>query len=321
MLETLGTRVEVPVAPDPAATDPGGRRRRTRAPGASSRTPARRRDAAIYRRHVGVRAPDFRPARFAADRCRAREGAGHRHTRPPGPAPGLRLAARLVASFPELKALFETDTATIRDYLLAYQQRNPGTGILLAFDPAGEALAQTDQTTPSAEKMSLQALLDAPNAMSIVTLAGKPHHAAAAESEARGTVFGHVVAAAPVDAAFARALGEATQDDVVLLARDQALATTLRIGQAPWTSLAQWRAQGGRTDATVRIDVGGQRVAAREVLLQRDPPVSAVLLKSDEHALEPYRRMQRGIVLIGLAAIVLTIAGSVWFASNRGQRA
>jgi hypothetical protein len=233
---------------------------------------------------------------------------------------GLRLAARLVASFPELKALFETDTATIRDYLLAYQQRNPGTGILLAFDPAGEALARTDQAAVGSEKTSLPALLNAPNAMSIVTLAGRPHHAAAAESEARGTVFGHVVAAVPVDGAFARAIGEATQDDVVLLAADQALGTTVRSGQAPWTSIAQWRAQGGRTDATVHVDVAGGTVAAREVILQRDPPVSAVLLKSDEDALEPYRRMERGIVLIGLAAIALTIAGSVWFISNRGRR-
>jgi hypothetical protein len=224
----------------------------------------------------------------------------------------LRLGARLVASFPELKALFETDTATIRDYLLAYQQRNAATGILLAFDPAGQMLARTDQSTPSTEKTWLPALLDAPNAISIVTLAGRPHHAAAAESEARGTVFGHVVAAAPVDTAFARAIAEATQDHVVLLAADQPLGTTLRSGQAPWTSIAQWRAQGGRTDGTVRIDVAGSRVAAREVILQRDPPVSAVLLKSDEDAVERYRHLQRGIVLIGLAAIGLAIACAVW---------
>ena len=224
----------------------------------------------------------------------------------------LRLGARLVASFPELKALFETDTATIRDYLLAYQQRNAATGILLAFDPAGQMLARTDQSTPSTEKTWLPALLDAPNAISIVTLAGRPHHAAAAESEARGTVFGHVVAAVPVDSAFARAIAEATQDHVVLLAADQPLGTTLRSGQAPWTSIAQWRAQGGRTDGTVRIDVAGSRVAAREVILQRDPPVSAVLLKSDEDAVERYRHLQRGIVLIGLAAIGLAIACAVW---------
>ena len=99
---------------------------------------------------------------------------------------------------------------------------------------------------------------------------------------------------------------------MVLLAADQALGTTLRSGQAPWTSIAQWRAKGGRTDATVHIDVAGGRVAAREVVLQRDPSVSAVLLKSDENTLEPYRRLQRGIVLIGLAAIALAIACAVW---------
>jgi hypothetical protein len=58
--------------------------------------------------------------------------------------------------------------------------------------------------------------------------------------------------------------------------------------------------------------VAGSRVAAREVILQRDPPVSAVLLKSDEDAVERYRHLQRGIVLIGLAAIGLAIACAVW---------
>ena len=46
-----------------------------------------------------------------------------------------------------------------------------------------------------------------------------------------------------------------------------------------------------------------------------------MVLKSDEEALEPYRRMQQGIVLIGLAAIALMIAGSLWFISTRSQRA
>ena len=48
----------------------------------------------------------------------------------------LQLTARLLASFPELKALFEaTDAATIRDFLLAYQQQNPGTPLLVAIEP------------------------------------------------------------------------------------------------------------------------------------------------------------------------------------------
>jgi hypothetical protein len=228
----------------------------------------------------------------------------------------LQLAARLVASFPELKALFETDTATVRDYLLAYQQRNPGTGILLAFGAGGRPIARTDLATLGGEETWLTELLDAPDAMSVVILAGKPHHAAAAESEARGTVFGYVVAAAPIDADFARVVGEATQDDIVLLGRDQALGTTLRAGQAPWGSLAEWRAQGGRSDTTMHVEVAGRQVAVREVILHREPSVSAVLVKSAEEAIEPYRRIERGIILIGVAAIALAIGVTFWLAGD-----
>ena len=321
MLETLGTRAEMPLAQAPAPTLDRG--------GAAALMPLGRALAVLATgvvllftvgtcAYVRVMSGRLVSQEIDAEMGRVQAIVTRVHQER---LTSLRLGARLVASFPELKALFETDTATIRDYLLAYQQRNAATGILLAFDPTGQMLARTDQSTPPTEKTWLPALLDAPNAISIVTLAGRPHHAAAAESEARGTVFGHVVAATPVDAAFARALGEATQDDVVLLARDQALGTTLRGGQAPWTSLAQWRAQGGRSDATVHVGLSGGRVAAREVILQRNPPVSAVVLKSDEESLEPYRRMQQGIVLIGLAAIAVMIAGSLWFISTRVQRA
>ena len=57
----------------------------------------------------------------------------------------LQLTARLLASFPELKALFETtDAATIRDFLVTYQQRNPGTPLLAALGPSGASLGRTD---------------------------------------------------------------------------------------------------------------------------------------------------------------------------------
>src|SRR6516225_6095220 len=38
----------------------------------------------------------------------------------------LRQTARLVASIPELKALLGTDLATIKDFLLTYQEQNKG---------------------------------------------------------------------------------------------------------------------------------------------------------------------------------------------------
>ena len=43
---------------------------------------------------------------------------------------GLRAEAGLVASFPELKALLATDPGTVRDFLLAYQQKTGGRNFL-----------------------------------------------------------------------------------------------------------------------------------------------------------------------------------------------
>ena len=60
---------------------------------------------------------------------------------------GLQLTARLVASFPDLKALLDTDHATIRDFLKAYQQENEHAELLIVLDPAGRVVARTD--TPS----------------------------------------------------------------------------------------------------------------------------------------------------------------------------
>jgi hypothetical protein len=228
----------------------------------------------------------------------------------------LRLTARLVASFPELKALFETDSATIRDHLLAFQQRNPGVDVLLAFGAPGDLLARTDATTASADQPSLARLLQQREGVSIVTLAGRPHHAAVAESEARGTVFGYIVAAAPIDTGFAQALSEATQDDVVLFGARQMLGTTVRGGRVPWNSLAEWHAAGGSAERTLHTTVEGRRVAVREVPLQRDPAVSALLVKSDEDAVAPYRRIQRAVLLAALVVVAAAIAGTWWATRN-----
>lgn len=67
---------------------------------------------------------------------------------------GLSLTARLVASFPALKAMLsETDLPTIRDFLLTYQQQNHAPDILIALDPNGRVLARTDsgQADPIAD--------------------------------------------------------------------------------------------------------------------------------------------------------------------------
>jgi Protein kinase domain len=224
----------------------------------------------------------------------------------------LALTARLVASFPELNALFATDAPTIRDFLLSYQQRNPGSPLLMALGPGGSLLARTDAPSSAQDTGSAiwPATLTAAQAGApIVDLDGRPHHVAAASAEAGGTLFGHVMAAAPVDVEFAREIGETTQDEVVVLSSKGILGSTLRADQAPWRSLDDWRGAGGRTDRTIDMRLGVQQFAAREVPLVADPPISAVIARSRDQAMEPFSLIQRGILYLGLLALVGVLLG------------
>jgi hypothetical protein len=227
----------------------------------------------------------------------------------------LQLTARLVASFPELNALFgQTDAATVRDYLLSYQQRNPGTPLLIALGAAGAVLARTDQPAigRDAPEGWLAALAAAKGEPALVTIGDRTYHAAVAAAEAGGTRFGYVIAASPADAAFAGDLREMTQDEIVLLSASGVLATTLPGGNSPWSSIAEWRAGTEGPAAVVRV--GEQRFAAREVPLAPDPPVSAIVLKSQDEALAPFRRIQRGLLTLGILTLVAAALVAVWLA-------
>ena len=225
----------------------------------------------------------------------------------------LALTARLVASFPELKALFATDAATVRDYLVSYQQRNPQVPLLVALDPDGKVLARTDEATTGSDEAWIGSLAR-PEEPAVVQIRDRLYHAAAASADAGGNVFGQVVAAIPADGAFAAALRDATQDEVLLLSDTGVLASTLRGEQTPWRSRDDWRRAGGRTDRSTGVDIGAQRFAAREVVLADQPALSAVILKSRDEAIEPFRRIQNGIVLIGLLCAAVAAAGSLWIA-------
>jgi hypothetical protein len=224
----------------------------------------------------------------------------------------LGLAARLVASFPELKALFATDVATIQDFLLGYRQRVPDTPLLIALARDGSVLARTDEAPAGAGGDEwLQALAASPGEGRVVSIDSRPHLAIAVPSEAGATVFGYLAAAQPLDQGFAQTLSDATQDDVVLLSDEGVLASTLRV-QAPWRSLDGWRASGGRADRVADLRVGAQRFAAREVPLAGEPAVSAVIMKSRDEAIGPYVRVERGLIAIGLGAAAATLLGVFW---------
>jgi hypothetical protein len=245
----------------------------------------------------------------------------------------IALVASLFASFPELKAAFATDFATIRDFLLQYQQRTAGQPLLVAIGPDGTVLARTDDAAPSAAGRRvgvgpqaqpqddwLEILLAAPGEASVVDIGGRPSVGVATTLEAAGTVFGFLAAAQPLDQRFAQAVGEATQDGIVLLSDSAVLGTTLRSGQNPWRSLAEWRSSGGNAETPVDTRIGSQTYFAREVALASRPSVALVIMRSRDEAFAPYQRMQKRLLLI--ASLVAALAGAgVIFGPRIARRA
>jgi Protein kinase domain len=227
----------------------------------------------------------------------------------------IGLVALLFASFPELKAAFATDFATIRDFLLQYQQRTPGQPLLVATGPDGTVLARTDDRAPPAAARRdewLDVVLAAPGEASVVDIGNRPSVAVAVALEAAGTVFGYLVAAQALDQRFAQAVGEATQDGIVLLSDAAVLGTTLRSGQNPWRSLAAWRASGSSADGTIEIRIGPVTYFAREVLLASRPAVAVVIVRARDEAFGPYQRMERGLMLIALIVAAVTLSSAIW---------
>jgi len=224
----------------------------------------------------------------------------------------LSLTARLIASFPELKALFATDAATIRDYLVSYQQRNPGVPLLVALGPDSKVIARTDTPAPSAgDEAWIAALVGNHGDPLVVSIGGKPYHAAISPIEAAGNMFGYIVGAAPVDAEFAATLREATQDEVVLLSGSETLASTLRTPPR-WRTRDEWRREGVGPDHAAAVSIGVQEFVAREVVLVEKPPVSAVILKSRDEAGEPFGRIENGLMAIGVLGLVAAALAGVW---------
>ena len=227
----------------------------------------------------------------------------------------LQFTARLVASFPALKSLFDTqDPATVRDFLLSYRQQNPGTPLLVAIEPSGVVLGSTETESggPGAAGGWRDAVFAGKGQPRVVAIGGRPYHTASAAAAAGGNVFGYVVAAELIDGEFARTIAESTGDEAVVLSSSAVLGSTLTGGATPWKSIEDWRQQGGSSESTAMIVIGATRFAAREVPLTPDPAVSVVLARSRDDALEPYRQIQTGLVLIGLAGVVAALLSSLW---------
>ena len=225
----------------------------------------------------------------------------------------ITLVALLFASFPELKAAFATDFATIRDFLLQYQQRTPGQPLLVAIGPDGTVLARTDDAAPPAAGRRdewLDVVLAAPGEASIVDIGNRPSVAVAVALEAAGTVFGYLVAAQPIDRAFRAgrrrshagrhrpALGQRrSRHDVAQ--RPESLALACRLASL------RWQRRGPHRGSHRHTDVFRSRGAARQAGPRSQWSSSGPVTRHSR----PYQRMQRRLMLIALVVAAVVRVG------------
>src|SRR5438552_1425197 len=102
----------------------------------------------------------------------------------------LRLTATLVASLPSFVSSLGTDTATVRDFLVDYQQRT-GTDLLIALDPTGHVVARTDTADLTAVPMGIDAVI-LKTSSGTFTMAKVP-------ADTTGTLYGYVIAGSLID--------------------------------------------------------------------------------------------------------------------------
>lgn len=227
---------------------------------------------------------------------------------------GLRLTAQLVASFPELRALLATDLPTIRDFLMAYQQENRRTELLIVLDPAGRTLARTDAETPeplAGAARWVQTALAERAATGILNTGRGVYHAAMVPAAAGGTVFGFVLAGGSIDDAFARRLQELGQDEAIVLS-DHILGSTISPARVPWRTRAEWESETGTGTGWRTVEIGRESYAAMPVALASgsESGTVAVILRSRDLALAPYRRIQIGLLALGLVVALAGISAS-----------
>ena len=77
------------------------------------------------------------------------------------------------------------------------------------------------------------------------------------------------------------------------------------------------RQRGGRATGSIDVRIGSQRFAAREVRARQRPAgVGGAREIARGSAIDRIRRIERGLVVIGLVALAAAIAGSLWLSRD-----
>jgi len=238
----------------------------------------------------------------------------------------LRLTAQLVASFPEIKALLETnDAPTVRDFLASYQDANRTTTLLIAFDPQGKVIARTDSQdplpVPEAAATWIKTTLENRSATGILITGSGVYNAALAPAEVGGAVFGFVLAGSRIDQVFVELLRDVSKNEVAIVS-DQVLGSTLPASQLPLRTSTEWKTALVQPEGRHVVNISGENYIAQAIplgagggsqLVAVSLQPLTVIFQSRDKALEPYRRIQVGLIVLGLVVTLAGILGSALF--------
>lgn len=238
------------------------------------------------------------------------QGARHR---------SLIVTAQVVATSPQIKSVLATaDAVTIRDSLVESRQQNGLAELLIAIDGSGKVLARTDVSAPLAipqlQERWLAPTLNGTPGQGEFEINGRAYEGAVAVAEAGGTIYGFVLAALPIDDAWASELRDASDKEVVILSPGRVAGSTIAIDRLPWRSVTDLPAS---TDAGLgNVDLGGERFQAVTMPVAPGAQSRVLSLQSRDLAFAPYRRIQIGLLALGVVAAALGIAGSAVFARS-----
>ncbi len=250
---------------------------------------------------VGYQASRLVNGRLAADLARAgtliRTSQEDRYA-------SLRGTADLLAAFPDLNALAQTDAATMRDFLLDYQRRTERADLLVLLSPQGEVLARTDSVTAApvehVESRWIAPTLRGEPPTTLLETASATYMATAAAAEAAGTVFAVLIVGQRMDDELAQRLRDTTGEETIILGRSSVLGSTLARDTIPWSSAPEWTRRAATSPASTSVTIAGEQYAVQQAATSDPDGATFLSLQSRDRAMAPYRRMQLGLLLVGL---------------------
>ena len=118
------------------------------------------------------------------------------------------------------------------------------------------------------------------------------------------------MAGSRIDNAFAHKLSEASHDEIIILGK-QLIGSTLPVHQLPWTTAEKWKSDSGNFTGRRQVWIAGEAHSALPAVLSYPGAPTVIELQSDDKALAPYRRIQIGLLILGLAATGIGVRSAI----------